>query len=238
MKKKPLVAITGASHGIGKATALAFAKEDCSLLLLSRNIEPFPELNSADVLYQKVDVANLSLFKKALEEAEAKFGPLECLVNNAGYMKLGDFKESDASTNNQQIDVLFKGVLNGIRLGLPGMAKRKKGTIINISSIADRYPGPGGVIYHACKAAIRSISSSLQQAEAKNNIRIVNFAPGLVKTNIHKDMGLSFETYAEMLGHPDFIAPEELAEIIVFCWKLPQKICIRDIVVMPTNSAY
>jgi NADP-dependent 3-hydroxy acid dehydrogenase YdfG len=66
----------------------------------------------------------------------------------------------------------------------------------------------------------------------------MNIAPGLVKTNIHETMGISFEEYCKMLGNPDFIAPERIAEIILFCYKLPQAICIRDLVVMPTTSGY
>ncbi len=236
--QKSLVAITGASHGIGKAAALAFAKEGCALLLLSRNIEPIPELKEKDVIYKKVDVADFDQLKTAIEDAETKFGPLDCLMNNAGIIKIGDLKEMDIEISNSEIDVLFKGVLNGMRIALPGMAARKKGTIINISSIGDRKPSPQAPVYHASKAAVRSLSESLQQAEAKNYVRIINVAPGLIKTNIHQDMGISFEEYSKILGYPDFISPDELAKILIFCWKLPQKICIRDIVVMPTNCAY
>jgi NADP-dependent 3-hydroxy acid dehydrogenase YdfG len=131
--------------------------------------------------------------------------------------------------------VLLKGVLHGVRAVLPGMVERKRGTIVNVSSIGDRRPGPSGETYHAAKAAVRSLSESLQQGQAKNNIRVINFAPGLVKTNIHETMGISFEEYCKMLGNPDFIAPERIAEIILFCYKQLQSICIRDLVV-PTRT--
>ena len=85
---------------------------------------------------------------------------------------------------------------------------------------------------------MRSLGASLQKGEATNNIRIINVAPGLVKTNIHAEMGISFADYCERLGHPDFINASELAEIIFFCWKQPQRICVRDIVVMPTSSNF
>jgi NADP-dependent 3-hydroxy acid dehydrogenase YdfG len=75
-------------------------------------------------------------------------------------------------------------------------------------------------------------------AEANNNVRIMNVAPGLIKTNIHKNMGITFEKYCELLGNPTFIAPEELADIIFFCLQLPQHICIRDLVVMPTDCGF
>ena len=107
-----------------------------------------------------------------------------------------------------------------------------------ISSIGDRAPGPDGEVYHASKAAVRPLSASLQKGEAANNVRVINIAPGFVRTCIHVDMGISFEAYCKQLGNPDFISAEELADSILFCWKLPQRICIRDIVVMPTTSSF
>ena len=118
------------------------------------------------------------------------------------------------------------------------MHARKRGTIINVSSIGDRKPGPSAETYHAAKAAVRSLTESLQQAEAKNSVRVINIAPGFVKTNIHAGMGISFEEYCRLTGNPDFIAPDRIADIILFCYKQPQAICIRDLVVMPTTSAY
>jgi NADP-dependent 3-hydroxy acid dehydrogenase YdfG len=104
-------------------------------------------------------------------------------------------------------------------------------------SSGDRTPGPDGEIYHACKAAVRSLSTSLQKSQAANNIRVVNVAPGFIKTDIHSDMGISFEEYRKRLGNPDFIDAEEFADIVFHCWQLPAHICIRDIVVMPTRSS-
>jgi len=85
---------------------------------------------------------------------------------------------------------------------------------------------------------VRPLSASLQKGEAANNVRVINIAPGFVRTCIHVDMGISFEAYCKQLGNPDFISAEELADSILFCWKLPQRICIRDIVVMPTTSSF
>jgi NADP-dependent 3-hydroxy acid dehydrogenase YdfG len=78
----------------------------------------------------------------------------------------------------------------------------------------------------------------LQKGKAANNVRVINIAPGFVKTSIHVDMGISFEAYCEQLGNPDFISADELADIILFCWKQPQRLRIRDIVVMPTTSSF
>jgi NADP-dependent 3-hydroxy acid dehydrogenase YdfG len=139
---------------------------------------------------------------------------------------------------DHDVDVLLKGVVHGIRAVLPGMSARRRGTIINVSSIGDRKPGPSAETYHAAKAAVRSLTESLQQAQAKNNVRVINITPGFVKTNIHAGMGISFEEYCRATGNPDFIAPKRIADIILFCYQQPQTICIRDLVVMPTTSAY
>jgi len=230
--------ITGATHGIGRALAIAFAAEGHPLLLIARHVEAIAELADHPHRFAAVDVTDYAMLAAAIEGAEAQFGPVDCLVNNAGFIHIGDFSKRAIDDLDYETDVLLKGVLHGVRAVLPGMTERKRGTIVNVSSIGDRRPGPSGETYHAAKAAVRSLSESLQQGQAKNNIRVINLAPGLVKTNIHETMGISFEEYCKMLGNPDFIAPERIAEIILFCYKLPQSICIRDLVVMPTTSGY
>ncbi|MPZ56351.1 MAG: SDR family NAD(P)-dependent oxidoreductase [Rhizobiales bacterium] len=234
----PLVVITGASHGIGQAVALAFAREGHPLLLMARHADKAEWLGDAPHRFAAVDVADYAALSAAIAEAEAQFGPTDCMVNNAGLLRIGDFRSRPPEELDYEIDVLFKGVVHGIRAVLPGMSERRRGTIINVSSIGDRRPGPSGETYHASKHAVRSLSESLQQAEAKNSVRVINVAPGFVKTNIHQNMGISFEEYSRLTGNPDFIAPERIADVILFCYKQPQAVCIRDIVIMPTTSAY
>jgi NADP-dependent 3-hydroxy acid dehydrogenase YdfG len=235
---KPLVVVTGASHGIGQAVAARFAAAGHPLLLVARHPEPLDGVAATSIRQAAVDVADYPALERAIRDAEAAYGPTECLVNNAGFLKIAPLENRDAADMSYEVDVLFKGVLNGIRIVLGGMKARRRGTIINVSSIGDRAPGPDGEVYHASKAAVRSLSASLQKGEAANNVRVINVAPGFVKTSIHVDMGISFETYCERLGNPDFISADELADIILFCWKQPQRICIRDLVVMPTTSSF
>lgn len=234
----PLVVITGATHGIGRALALAFAREGHALLLIARHAIAVEGLGNAPHRFAEVDVADFAALNSAIADAEAAFGPTDCLINNAGFLHVGDFRSRPADDLDHDIDVLLKGVIHGVRAVLPGMSARKRGTIVNVSSIGDRKPGPSAETYHASKTAVRSLSESLQQAEAKNNVRVIDIAPGFVKTNIHAGMGVSFEEYCRVTGNPDFIAPEQIADIILFCYKQPQSICIRDLVVMPTTSAY
>src|SRR5271155_371046 len=208
---KPLVVVTGASHGIGRAVATRFATEGHPLLLIARHPEPLDGIPVAQIRQAAVDVADHAALEKAIREAEAVHGPTECLVNNAGFLRIGPLQERNVADMSYEIDVLFKGVLNAIRAVLGGMIARRSGTIVNISSIGDRAAGPDGEVYHACKAAVRSLGMSLQKGEAANNVRVINVAPGFVKTNIHAEMGISFEEYCKRLGNPDFIAADELA---------------------------
>lgn len=231
-----LVVITGASRGIGRALARRFSKAGHALLLISRHEAEADDLPGA--MHVAADVADRAALGDAIARAEKTFGPVGCMINNAGFLKIGALQNRDFRDISYEIDVLLKGVVHGIQAVLPGMIERKSGTIVNISSIGDRTPGPDGEIYHACKAAVRSLSLSLQKGQAANGIRIVNVAPGLVKTDIHADMGISFEEYRKLLGNPSFIDAADFADIVFYCWQLPASICIRDLVVMPTDSSF
>ena len=237
-RRKSLVVITGASHGIGKALAIKFASNGYPCLLLSRHIEPFPNLKNKKIEFAQVDVADFHAMRSAVEKAEQKYGKTGCLINNAGFINVGDLSKMPIEKCNYEIDVLFKGVLNGIKVVLPHMESEKSGTIINISSISDRKPSEFSISYTASKHAVRAMSECLQMAQAKNNIRIMNIAPGLIKTEIHKGMEVGFKKYSKRSGNPTLISSEALADIIYFCFRLPQKICVRDILVMPTDCSF
>jgi NADP-dependent 3-hydroxy acid dehydrogenase YdfG len=159
-------------------------------------------------------------------------------VNNAGLADARNFKDVDPASYAHEIDVNLKGVLNGTKVVIGDMSTRNAGTIINISSVSDRKTSPVAVTYTATKYAVRAISESLREAEGKNGVRVVNVAPGYIRTDIHKGMGITFEQYREMLGNPDFLSAEELADVVLYCWKLPPHICIRDIVVTPTRTTF
>ena len=236
--QKELVVITGASSGIGEALAYAFAKEGHPLLLLSRHMKPLEKLSSHPVHYASLDVVDFSTFSEEIKKGEERWGPVGCIVNNAGFANFGDFDKIPIEKVHYEFDVLTKGVINGIKCVLPQMIAKKRGTIINLSSIGDRTDFAQAVTYHAAKHAVKGLGSSLNKALTKHNIRVINIAPGIVKTKIHQGIGISFEEYAAMMNHPTFIKPEKLAEIILFCWKMPQEICIRDLVVTPTDCDF
>jgi NADP-dependent 3-hydroxy acid dehydrogenase YdfG len=234
----PLVVITGASSGIGLALAHAFARDGHALLLIARHMEPIAGLPAERTAYAEADVADYAAFERALRDAERRFGKTACLINNAGLADARDFKQVEPDAFAHEIDVNLKGVLNGTRAVIGDMSARGAGTIINISSVSDRKTSPVAVTYTATKYGVRAVSESLQQAEGKNGVRVINVAPGYVRTNIHAGMGISFDEYRQALGNPDFLSAEELADIVLYCWKLPPHICIRDIVIAPTRTTF
>jgi len=223
----PLVVNTGASSGIGLALARAFAKEGNALLLIARHIKPIEGLPADRTVYAQADVADYAALEQAIRDAEQRFGKTACLINNAGLADARAFT-----------DVEPEAVLNGTRIVLGDMTARKAGTIINISSVSDRKTSPVAVGYTASKYAVRAASESLREAVGMQGVRVINVAPAYIKTNIHAGMGISFEEYCRLLGNPDFLSAEELAEIVLYCWKLPPTVCIRDIVVAPTRSGF
>lgn len=135
---KPLIVITGASSGFGKEMALQFSAAGHPILLLARRIEPMIDLNLPNTLVKAVDVTDFNAFAAAVAEAEKKYGKVDCLINNAGVMLLGNIWQQDITEWQTMLDVNVKAVLNGTKIVLSDMMTRNEGTIINVSSIAGK----------------------------------------------------------------------------------------------------
>ena len=234
----PLVVITGASSGIGLALARAFAREGNALLLIARHMKPVDGLPADRTAHAEADVADYAALERAIRGAEQKFGKTACLINSAGMADARAFTDVEPEAFSHEIDVNLKGTLNATKVVIGDMQARKSGTIINISSVSDRKTSPVAVGYTASKYAVRAAGESLREAVGMQGVRVINVAPAYIETNIHRGMGISFEEYCRILGNPDFLAAEELADIVLYCWKLPSTICIRDIVVAPTRSGF
>ncbi len=222
---KPLVIITGASSGIGKYLAIAFSDAGYSLGLIARNIKAMEDLNLTDTICVSADVTNYVELSNAINLIESKLGPVDCLINNAGYAKGGEFTEINHEEHQNTINVNVIGVMHGIEVALPKMRERKTGTIINISSLADRKSRPNLASYAASKAAVKSLSESLRQDNAKYGIRISNIAPAKIQTPMLMTSHLS-DDHA--------IKPEDFAKAVLWVYEQPQNICIRDLVFAPT----
>ena len=222
---KPLVIITGASSGIGAAMAKVFSAAGYPLGLIARHLEAMEKLNLPNVICVSADVTDIDALRTAIQTCEEKFGTTDCLINNAGFAKGGEFTELKHADHVNMLEVNVKGVINGVEIVLPGMRERKTGTIINISSIADRVGRPQIATYVATKAAVRSLSESLRIANAKYGIRLCNLAPAKIKTPM---------LMAAKLDDSQAIPAEDLARAALWMYQQPQTICVRDMVFAPT----
>lgn len=155
---KKLIVITGASSGIGEAIARRLSDEGHPLLLLARRIDRLEALNLPNSLSVKVDVTDKASFDAAIAQGEAKFGPVDALINNAGAMLLGQIDTQDAQEWKTMFDVNVIGLLNGMQSVLAPMMERNTGTIINISSIAGKKTFPSHAAYCGTKFAVHAIS--------------------------------------------------------------------------------
>jgi len=156
---KPLVIITGASSGIGAAMAKIFSAAGYPLGLFARNLDAMEKLNLPNAICVPVDITEFDALKNGIQLTEEKFGSVDCLINNAGFAKGGDFTELTHADQLQTINVNLQGVINGIEVVLPTMRERKKGTIINISSVADRHSRPNIATYAAQRPQLKVLAS-------------------------------------------------------------------------------
>ena len=217
MKNKHLVIITGASSGIGAATAKLFSSHGHPLLLIARRVEKLEALNLPNTICAKVDVTDYDAFKWAIADAERRFGDADALVNNAGVMLLGDIAEQDPIEWKKMYDVNVMGVLYGIQAVLPHMIKRQHGTIINIGSIAGRKTFPNHAAYCGTKFGVHAITENVREEVAEHNVRMVTIAPGAVETELlshttSNEIKNGYQSWKEDIGGA--ITPEQVADAI------------------------
>lgn len=237
---KPLIVITGASSGIGAATAKLFAQAGHPLLLLARRVERLEALALPNALCRQVDVTDRAAMRRALAEAEAKYGPADAIVNNAGVMLLGAMAQQDPDEWQRMLDVNVKGLLNGIHAVLAGMQARGRGTIINISSIAGRKTFPSHVAYCGTKFAVHAISENLREEVSGQGVRVITIAPGAVETELlghttDEAIKAGYQEWKQQMG--GVLAADDVAQAIAYAYGQPQRVCIREIVLAATGQA-
>lgn len=209
-------------------------------MLLARRVEKLDALNLPNTMTAKVDVNDREAFKAAIAAAEAKFGPVDGIVNNAGIMLLGEFAEQDPKEWEQMFQVNVIGLLNGINAVASSMKARRQGTIINISSIAGIKTFPNHVAYVGTKFAVSGLSENLREEMAPHNVRVITIEPGAVETALLShttDQSVidSYQEWKESIGGA--IAPEDIANAIVYAYNQPQNVCVREIVIAATRQA-
>lgn len=236
---RPLVIITGASSGIGAATARLFSEKGYPLLLLARRREPMEALSLSRCLCRAVDVQDLDGFRAAIAEAEAEFGKADCLVNNAGVMFCADPTTQSVEEWQTMLDVNVRGLLNGIHLVLGDMVERSAGTIVNIGSIAGVKTFPKHAVYCGTKFAVHAITETIREEVSGSDVRMVNIAPGMVETALVDSSSdeaakEGWWEYANQIGGA--LQPESIAQSILFAYEMPQSVCVREMIVCPTRQ--
>ena len=236
--------ITGATSGIGKATAELFASYGIKLVLCGRRHEKLDSLKELLKLKTKVHTLNFDVRDKdaveaAIQSLPEDFATIDILVNNAGNAHgLDPIQSGDISDWDAMIDINVKGLLYVSRAILPGMISRKEGHIINIGSTAGKEVYPRGNVYCASKHAVDAINQGMRIDLNEHGIRVGAVNPGLVETEFSEVRFKGDEERAKQvyLGYQPLKA-EDIADIIYFVISRPYHVNIADLVVMPTAQA-
>ena len=238
--KDKVVAITGASSGIGKATAIMLAKQGAKVVLGARRADRLEELThqiieaGGEAVYVVTDVKQRNDLLNLVQLAEEKFGRLDVIVNNAGIGHLSRIDELQVEDWEEMIDVNLKGVLYGIAAALPVFRKQGSGHIVNIISTSGIKIVPLQGVYAGTKNAVRTIAEALRQ-EGGDQLRVTGISPGFVNTELAdhmKDPGIR----AAIMEQIDKIAisPDAIASAVAFAISQPSNVDVGDIVVRPT----
>ena len=236
---KPLVVITGASSGIGAATAKTFSEAGHPMLLVSRRLERMENLKLPNSLARSVDVLDVKSFAEAVSEAETLYGPVDLLVNNAGYMNLEHTAQQSPQEWQKQFEVNCIGLLNCTSVIFPEMIKRKTGTIINIGSTAGRNIYENHTAYNGTKYAVKAMSESLRREASPHNVRVIMVSPGLVDSELtngtsNTQILEAREIYRESIGGA--LQGDDIARGILFAYQQPQNLCVWELVMAPTKQ--
>ncbi|MEK4487321.1 3-ketoacyl-ACP reductase [Psychrobacillus sp. FSL H8-0484] len=227
--------ITGAGRGIGRATAIAFAKEGIHVGLLGRTMENLEAVAAelkefgVKVSLATADVSNMESVNVAVNKIRGELGSIEILVNNAGISKFGHFLEVDPEDWAKIIQVNVMGVYYVTRAVLPEMIERQAGDIINISSTAGQKGAPVTSAYSASKAAVIALSESLMLEVRKQNIRVSTLTPSTVATDMAVELKLTD-------GNPEKVMqPEDIADFMVAQLKMNPRILLKSAGLWSTN---
>jgi 3-hydroxy acid dehydrogenase/malonic semialdehyde reductase len=236
--------ITGATSGIGKATAIIFAKNNIRLILCGRRIEKLKELEKelgtyTDVTTLSFDVSKREDVKNAVNSLPENFKKIDILINNAGNAHgLSSIQEGNIDDWDAMIDSNVKGVLYVTKAIVPQMVERNNGFIVNIGSIAAKEVYANGNVYCASKHAVNALNKSMRIDLNKHNIRVAAIHPGAVETAFSevRFKGDTEKATAVYSGYKALQA-EDIADIIQFVVSRPYHVNIEDLVVYPTAQA-
>ncbi|HZN90182.1 MAG TPA: SDR family NAD(P)-dependent oxidoreductase [Thermoleophilaceae bacterium] len=234
--------VTGASSGIGEATAVALSEAGASVALGARRtdrLEAIAERLDGRCLVKQVDVADERQAHSFVQESHAELGGLDILVNNAGVMLLGSVAEGSPDDWRRMINVNLLGLLYCTHAALPLVERGGGGDIVNVSSVAGRYANAGAAVYNMTKFGVHAFSEALRQEALHGGIRVTTVAPGFVDTELqgHNSpmVRQAVERSREQIG--EVLRPTDVADAILHAVTRPAHVCVNEVVVRPTGQA-
>ncbi len=244
---KPIALITGATSGIGEATALLLSKNNYNIIITGRRNEKLISLKeriqsetNSDVYVLNFDIRNLSENEAAIKSLPKEWQGIDVLVNNAGLASgFNSIQEGVVDDWERMIDTNIKGLLYISRLIAPKMIERGKGHIVNISSIAGKETYPFGNVYCASKHAVQSLTKGMRIDLLKHGIKVSSVSPGAVETEFslvrfNGDDNKAKQVYKGFTP----LGAQDIAETILFIVTRPKHVNIDDVLIMPTDQAY
>lgn len=243
--KNKVIIITGASSGIGEATAIHLAKNGATVVIAARNENKLKDLSEriqkegGTALYKVTDVTVNEEVQSLVDFTLDKFGRIDTLINSAGYMLFSMWDNAHVEEWERMIDLNIKGVLYGVAAVLPHMKRQGNGQIINVGSIAGHAIGEGHGVYSSTKYAVKAITESLRkEVSVKHNIQAVLVSPGVIATNWQDTV--TDEDVKSVLKELNKVAidVEYVAETIGFVVNKPANVMINDVIVTPTAQEW
>ncbi|MBR0696114.1 SDR family oxidoreductase [Bradyrhizobium lablabi] len=242
MPTSKVALVTGASSGIGEATARHLAKLGHQVVLGARRLDRIDsiareiESSGGSALAHHLDVTDLPSVNEFVAAALNRFSRVDVLVNNAGVMPLSFMAEVRLDEWNRMIDVNLRGVLHTIAVTLPVMLAQKSGHIINVASVSAYRADPTAAVYSATKFAVRALSDGLRQ-ESKD-VRVTLVSPGLTRTELFDGIASpDARAFAKEMVARASIAPSAVAEAIAFAIAQPDHVDVNELVVRPTAQS-
>lgn len=238
-----VVVITGASSGLGEATARLLSAQGAIVVLGARRADRLQSLaddlngSGGKALAVPTDVTDPDQVQRLVDTAVQTYGRIDVIINNAGLMPHSPLERRKVDDWNRTIDVNIKGVLYGIAAAILYMKEQKSGHIINVSSVAGHKVGPGGAVYSATKHAVRVISEGLRQEVKPYNIRTTVISPGAVDTELpgsatEPDVAENLHQFYEEYAIP----ADSFARAVVFAMSQPEDVDINEILFRPTRQ--
>ncbi len=236
--------ITGASSGIGEATAEALAAEGVAVAVVARREERLQELvkrimdRGGKAFPIVADAADEQQVKTMVQKVKDEYGRLDILVNNAGVMLLGMIDGANTDDWREMVDINVLGLMYATHAALPLMKQQQSGHIVNISSVAGRTARAGSGVYNVTKWGVVAFSEALRQEVYKNNIRVTVIEPGAVATELtsHITDQAVKQAQEEWLSHITPLQSEDIAAAIVYAVSQPERVNINEILIRPTSQ--